>query len=254
MWTWNLTTVKYGYGLSGSWAGLEKLETRLIKSEGIRVLFREPVGGWGAGAETHSTCPETQGQGSHYPLPAPASMNLILKNNKRVREGEGKCRKEWREAGGRMISLGNTWAFLSDNNWQARFHFPVLLQGPRLKSFLFFANRRRWSENRRMTARCCTGVSLRLFTLLLLFLFSTKTIAPGLQVNWKGKNWKSCLNISDFHLWHTILGAEKGCRKFIKKDLCVFGPVFVIVPFWVQCWRSAALQTKTQFYKKEALT
>lgn len=100
--TWNLNTLKYGYGLSGSRAGLKKLETRLIKREGIRVLFRESVGGWGAGAKTHSTCPETQGQGSHYPLPALASMNLILKNKKRVREGEGVSveRSEGRQGGG----------------------------------------------------------------------------------------------------------------------------------------------------------
>lgn len=54
----------------------------------------------GAGAETHSTCPETHGQGSHYPPPALTSMNLILKNN--VRRGERGGRGDER-----IISLGN---------------------------------------------------------------------------------------------------------------------------------------------------
>lgn len=210
--------------------------------------------GLGGRGQDPFNLPWDTGTGVPLPSPSPGLHELDPEEQKESKRGGGcKCRKERREAGGRMISLGNTWAFLSDNNWQARFHFPALLQGPRLV-FFFFSNRTRWSENRRMTALCCTGVSLRLFTLLLLFLFSTKTTAPGLQVNWKRKNWKSCLNISNFHLWHTILGAEKGWSKFIKKDLRVFGPVFIIVPIRVQCWRSAALQTKTQFYKKDALT
>lgn len=67
--------------LSGCRAGLQKPETRLIKRGRIWVLFREPLWGLGAGAETYSTCPETQGQESHYPPPAPTFMNLILENN-----------------------------------------------------------------------------------------------------------------------------------------------------------------------------
>lgn len=80
--------------LPGSNAALQKLETSTLKKEGIWVLFREAVWGLGAGAKTHSTCPETQGRGSHYPPPASTSVNLILKNNVRI---GGWKRRGWSE-------------------------------------------------------------------------------------------------------------------------------------------------------------
>lgn len=91
--------------LSGGEAGQEKLESRLINRGGIWVLFREPVWGLGAGAEAHSTCPETQGQGSHYPPPAPNSMNLIPEQCEKGKKGAKGGR------GRRIISLGNSELF-----------------------------------------------------------------------------------------------------------------------------------------------
>lgn len=72
------------HGSPDGWAGRRKLETRRIKRRGIWVLFTEPVWGGvraGVGAETYSTCPETQDHGSHYPSAAPTSVNLIQENN-----------------------------------------------------------------------------------------------------------------------------------------------------------------------------
>lgn len=92
------------------------------------------------------------------------------------------CEWGWggrREAGGWIICLGNKAAFLSDNNWQARFHFPALLWRAALFLLLlwWFQERVSWKGSERTF--CCTGVSFRTFSLLLLFLLSTKAADPG---------------------------------------------------------------------------
>lgn len=193
----------------------EETGDRTNKKRGNQGPIQGVCRGLGGRGQDPFNLPWDTGTRVSLPSPSPGLHELDPEEQNESKRGGGcKCRKEWREAGGRMISLGNTWAFLSDNNWQARFHFPALLQGPRLKYFLFFfSNRTRWSENRRMTALCCTGVSFRLFTLLMLFIFSTKTTAPGLQVNWKRKKLKKLFE----HLKLSFMTYNTWSRKRMKE-------------------------------------
>lgn len=70
---------------SGRNAGLAETGEQTTKERGNLGSIQR--GGMGVGAKTYSTCPDTQGQGSHYPPPASTPVNLILTNN--VRRGRG---------------------------------------------------------------------------------------------------------------------------------------------------------------------
>lgn len=91
------------------------------------------------------------------------------------------------------------------------------------------------------------------YKVLLLFFLGTKTTAPGLQVNWKKKNWKSCFEQLNFHFWHTILTADKTWKEIIKDSHCAFWPLPVVVTIQAQSWRSAAHQTWTEFKQSQRI-
>ncbi len=99
------------------------------------------------------------------------------------------------------------------------------------------------------------GVSFRLFTLLLPFFLNTKTTAPGLQVNWKKKKrlyWKKPfehLKLSFYDIQYRERIKDE--RKLLSR--CVSWPLLVIVSIQAQCWRSAALQTQTEFQQGDKI-
>lgn len=161
MWSWSLNTLKYGYRPSGSWAGLKKQETRLIKKRGNQgPIQRVCMGAGGRGWD-----PFNLALRHRVPLPSSSPDPYELDPGEQCKRG-GRVKREkgvkGGRGGGRIISLGNKWAFLSDNNWQARFHFPAPLQGPGpLPFFSFFFSMdfkqdkviRKWNE-RTLLHRC----------------------------------------------------------------------------------------------------
>lgn len=96
---------------------------------------------------------------------------------------------EWREAGGWIICLGNKAAFLSDNNWQARFHFPALLWRAALFLWWFQTGE---SVLKRERAHFVVQVCLSEHSPS--YCFSSSVQRQELQVKWgekKGKKVKS---------------------------------------------------------------
>lgn len=96
MWSWSLNTLKYGYRPSGSWAGLKKQETRLIKKRGNQgPIQRVCMGAGGRGWD-----PFNLALRHRVPLPSSSPDPYELDPGEQCKRG-GRVKREKGVKGGR---------------------------------------------------------------------------------------------------------------------------------------------------------